>query len=673
MIYCVLSVTDRVAGAMIQSVNICNQERVSIFTLLELFSALLAGYFVWFSITDSDLFWHLASGKEMVARRAVLLSDPFSYTRPDAPWTNLHWLFQLIVYGIEQCGGLRLLQLFKSVSMALSLGCIAAVFPRSFRTAALLQFVAIIVYHQRYLVPMRPIVITLFLCGLFIASLERYFRSGNRIWLLPPLIGQLLWVNSQGLFMLGWAIAASYAIGEALNLFASHRLPGLFSSSVAPPANRLKFAAMLPFVLIAVSLINPCGIGAFSSALRLFYRIRPLSSNIYAHAITENTPLVQMIGTAYGQYAGAVLAVAVVLTVSICFCRSRIRFSHIALAAIGFVLAVMAQRNGILFTILATPALLWNSHYASFPVLKKGLVCATRYTVMALLVSITIMASISHAAVLHFWPDPLSPFSHPTEIARLLHANPVKGNIFNADRYGGYLLWKLYPACRVSHDTRLTLRNDEYFNEYISLIDNPSGFNDYAFKWNITHVALPMAPIDRYLPLAAELYRDPHWKLAFTDGTEILFVADTVSSYRALSIDSGATVDSVVSLLQKRYKNSSAVRAEAQMWLGRLCAAVGAFNSGLRAVENCDGIACHTVRAAIREQQGFLDEAELVLRSIVREHPGNSDARLQLVLFYLRNGRRNRAMEELRALLTKDPFNAGGRNLLFKFANRAKG
>jgi len=655
-----------------QSVNRANQNRVLIITVLELFSALLAGYFVWFSITDSDLFWHLASGKEMVARRAILLSDPFSYTRPDAPWTNLHWLFQLVVYGIEQCGGLRLLQLFKSVSMALSLGCIAAVFPRSLRSAAMLLFVAIVVYHQRYLVPMRPIIITLVLCGLFIASLERYFRSNNRIWLLPPLIGQIVWVNSQGLFMLGWAIAASYSIGEALNLFASRRFPNMFSLSVASPSNRLKYAAMLPFVLVAVSLINPCGTGAFSFALRLFYRIRPVSSNIYAHAITENTPLVQMIGTGYGQYAGAVLAVAAALTVSIGFCRSRIRFSHIALAATGFVLAVMAQRNGILFTILATPALLWNSHHASFPVLKKRLASATRYVLITLLVFLASLASISHAAVLHSWSDPLSPFSHPTEIARLLHANPVKGNIFNADRYGGYLLWKLYPACRVSHDTRLTLRRDAYFNEYISLVDNPSGFNDYALKWNITHVALPIAPIDRYLPLAAELHQDPHWKLAFTDGAEILFVADTVSSYRALFIDSAATIDSIVSLLQKRYKNATAVCAEAQMWLGRLCAAVGAFNSGLRVVENCDGISCNTVRAALREQQGFVDEAELILRSIVREHPGNSDARLQLVLFYLRNGRKNRAIEELRTLLIKDPLNAGGRNLLFKFASNAK-
>src|SRR6185369_4787185 len=55
---------------------------------------------------DGDIWWHLAAGREMVARHALLFNDPFSVSANGRPWVDVHWLFQLAVYAVNRCLGL---------------------------------------------------------------------------------------------------------------------------------------------------------------------------------------------------------------------------------------------------------------------------------------------------------------------------------------------------------------------------------------------------------------------------------------------------------------------------------------------------------------------------------------------------------------------------------------
>src|SRR5512145_313096 len=55
---------------------------------------------------DTDMWWHLRSGQLIVESRSLLLTDPFSHTRTDAPWINHSWLAQLVLYAAFAAGGL---------------------------------------------------------------------------------------------------------------------------------------------------------------------------------------------------------------------------------------------------------------------------------------------------------------------------------------------------------------------------------------------------------------------------------------------------------------------------------------------------------------------------------------------------------------------------------------
>ena len=68
---------------------------------------------------DGDIWWHLAAGREMVARGALLFADPFSVSAAGRPWVDVHWLFQLAVFGLHRAFGLAGLVWAKCALLAL--------------------------------------------------------------------------------------------------------------------------------------------------------------------------------------------------------------------------------------------------------------------------------------------------------------------------------------------------------------------------------------------------------------------------------------------------------------------------------------------------------------------------------------------------------------------------
>jgi hypothetical protein len=74
-------------------------------------------------IADGDIFWHLAAGREMVHRRAWLRTDPFTLSAHGRPWVDVHWLFQLLVYGIHASRGLAGVVIAKALVVAARARC----------------------------------------------------------------------------------------------------------------------------------------------------------------------------------------------------------------------------------------------------------------------------------------------------------------------------------------------------------------------------------------------------------------------------------------------------------------------------------------------------------------------------------------------------------------------
>jgi hypothetical protein len=45
---------------------------------------------------DSDTYWHIATGRWIIAHHAISAHDVFSLSMPGAPWTSPEWLAEVL-------------------------------------------------------------------------------------------------------------------------------------------------------------------------------------------------------------------------------------------------------------------------------------------------------------------------------------------------------------------------------------------------------------------------------------------------------------------------------------------------------------------------------------------------------------------------------------------------
>lgn len=188
-----------------------------------------------YPVRDTDLWWHLKTGEQIVARGAVPQVDWYTYTDFDKPWIDLHWGFQLAAYGVVSLGGLNLLILLKAaiytaaVAVARRAGEVVhgVIEPQTDRGAehevpgawlALVWIPAVIGLSGRALE--RPEMFSLLYLAMVLWILRDAEARPARLWLLPPLF--LVWVNMHALFALGLVVWVLYGVDQVVRwLFAS--------------------------------------------------------------------------------------------------------------------------------------------------------------------------------------------------------------------------------------------------------------------------------------------------------------------------------------------------------------------------------------------------------------------------------------------------------------------
>ncbi len=540
-----------------------------------LLSALAAfvAFVVYFPITDTDIWWHLAAAREILSRRAFLYTDPFAYTLDHPPWIDLHWLFQLMAYAVYSAAGAWGIVLAKCAITAASCAVLCLVFPSQRYTTVTAALLALLIYETRYLVLARPIVVTIACIATFFFCFER-FRATSRwrfLWFLVPL--QLVWTNSQGLFAFGPLIAGAYWLGEAFER-ASKRAP-------VPANGGRRWGPLEPRLtlslgaLVATCLVNPYGWKGFTFPLMLFGRLSPARANVYVYHVSENVPLLALGGTER-RYLYVVVAVTALVLLSFLANRKNARWPHVFVGCGFGCLAFMAVRNVLPYVVVCAPIIGYNlSVPVSLPI-ARGMSSRLRSVVRTggiVLAGFLIAAcGVRHMGVVARYPrgSAVSPFRVPVAAVEYLKRNPVGGNMFHSIRYGGYLIWQLYPGTKVFIDGRLTVRPTSFFAEYLAILKDPALFERVAERFNITHALLPTAVFYDYMGLVGWLYHSDRWRLAFTDGSSVLFVRADMYEGRGMNVSDEKDAESVVRILDTEWANDAYIRMESKFYFASL-------------------------------------------------------------------------------------------------------
>jgi tetratricopeptide (TPR) repeat protein len=422
-------------------------------------SAILMVFLTGFhSLTDPDIWFHLRAGKEIAAGHIPRV-DTFSYPSAGRPYIDLHWLFQFVLYQIFRIGGEAALVWFACLVATATYWLIYRLARREAPAplAAALVSLGIVLGSER-LSP-RPEILTFFFLALTRWLLRRHAEGSRRAWHLLPLV-TLAWVNTEGLFVLGFGLMAARLLDR--------------------PRDRVLWRALA--LSLAASLINPYFVQGALHPLVLFTRINH-SLPIYSATIGEfMSPFIDRAlhpsVAVYPFYLG-------LLALGLLACGRWPRRSEILLLAVFVYLSLSARRNLALLPLIATPILArWLTrldHHDSIhrrwgglrPTLRRGLTAA------ALVAALLAMFNFDLALVTErifqraescqtFGPAP-TPVAFARGAARYLSENHVRGPIFSTFMAGSYFTWA-YAAEPVFIDGRLEVHSAAHYERYLRIM-----------------------------------------------------------------------------------------------------------------------------------------------------------------------------------------------------------
>lgn len=426
-------------------------------------------------VSDSDLFWHLATGQGTLGL-ALPRVDTFSWTIAGLPVLTDQWLGDVLLAAARALGewrgviALRALAVGALVVLVVDAGLEAR--PRAPLVAAFAALPAIAL--SRFTWTDRPELLGVVCFALLVRLLAR----GDRELLLSiPLL--FVWAQLHG----------SYALGLALVLVACA------ARALTERRERWRFAPIASAALVA-TLITPAGLATWTRAGAHF--LSP-PRFIAEEGLPDPSTLP---GTLY------VLTLALVVATALLGRRATLRELAL-LVPVAFV-SMTALRFTPFLAIAAVPyfASRWPDPFAAQRTAWAGARPMLSRRIVAL-------GAIAVVAVAVLFSDPnVDQRGYPQ---RALAALPAGPGLLNEYDWGGYLI-EFAPRTPVFIDGRLVPYEPAVLGDYQAIVGAHPGWEDVAARRGVT--ALLVRPTD---PIAVRA-PDRGWRVAYQDATAVVLL-----------------------------------------------------------------------------------------------------------------------------------------------------
>jgi hypothetical protein len=381
-------------------------------------------------ITESDLFFRIEVGQQILASRQIPYRNLFSFTYPHHPDLDLSWLFEVgaaALFGVAGFAGVVLAK--TAVVLAVFAGGFAICRRRGAGPvlSALVLAAAALVMRERLVE--RPHLASFAGEMAALALLERIGRGREAATLLAAAALAALWANLHAGVFLAAAIFALHAAG----------------SLAAGRRQAARQALILAAVACGAMLASPVGVGIFRYlALHLeLPRLHPVDE--FRAATLQSDPGLALYGAALLVVAGLAARRA----------RRDLLPDLLPVLALG-ILAWRSVRFGADFALLAAPFLAGQlprlrpqpSAFAAGPVPAVGAI--------ALLLGLTIGPRAAAVRQGLPWIDVgLDPTPLPLHAIQFVNTHGLRQRMYNDFEIGSYLAFEGYPRYRVFIDPRL--------------------------------------------------------------------------------------------------------------------------------------------------------------------------------------------------------------------------
>lgn len=433
--------------------------------------------------SDTDSWWHLATGDLILQERSLPDSDPFSWSAEGRDWVLQEWGSEVIFAAIYSTAGAKGLVILEG----LVIGSTALILLRTLRryTAdpyVLAGVVLVAVALSTMLWTIRPHLFTLLLFSVTLLMLTSYDDNPKRVWWwLVPL--STVWVNLHAAAVLGLILIGIFAVVRSVAT-RRHDLWKLFGACVVA--------------------------GSFN----------PEGPAIYLHpfrVVTASRRVLEWMPPDLHDPASLIFAVTALGSLVLLVVRgSKAPVELVIVAALFSLAGFGAMRNvpmaGIAFAPCLTIALDGLLHNRSRSSDRER-------RVLSAVAVVVVLAGAASAAINVGGSDEAELFREkvfPREATAALTASPP-GRVANPWGWGGYLIFKA-PGYPVSFDGRNDMYGLDIVNKQLLLEELRPGWDDYLADNDVRYVLW-----QRTRPLAEALRLDEGWRVIHEDRLAVLF------------------------------------------------------------------------------------------------------------------------------------------------------
>jgi hypothetical protein len=447
----------------------------------------------------------LAHGRYILTRGHLITSDPFSFTRPGAPFLGFEYGSQIILAAAERLGGVPAVAILAALLLAATYALLAR-FMLARGVDPLLAYLATTIaaaLGAGHWVA-RPHLFSLLLSLLLLEMLESV--NPRPLWHYVLLFA--LWANIHGGFVLGLILIGIYLAGALAEWITTGP-----ASEFKPKARH--YAGALAASLVA-TLLNPHGLELQRHVLGFFGQ----------KYLLDNTA--EFTSPDFHDIVGKMFLIGLLLSFgSLILIRRRPGFPRLFMLCALTAFALNAVRNVALFGLIGIPlvALEVDDGWRGLPdpggVRQRFAQTAQRTSTLPWCLAVTVLLlllAVSRGRVgsTQLIRDGFSPETFPVRAVAKARRAGLEGHLFSEFAWGGYLVYA-WPEQRIFIDGGTDFFGPELFKEFADIKQLRPGWRKLFEKWDIS-----LALLRRQTTLSHELARDPRWHPWYCDSLSVL-------------------------------------------------------------------------------------------------------------------------------------------------------
>ncbi len=414
-------------------------------------AALVFLSFCYTEIAGADLWWRVASGRELVQAKALWLVDDWSFASGGGEWLSHEWLADLIFYAWVSAWGIESLIYFKWLLVVTSFAILVYVLDRETRSP-----------------------LTALLCStLAIAGAAPYLDVGPQLYtllnfslLLFLLLGRQASPWLPALLFIGWVNLHS---GFIVGLLALAILVWPWRGRSTP--QRPNRALWTLSICLLACLFNPLGVDAFP------YALNQVLGFDQSAALLEEWLVANEAGRAGSQISAYLVwlpAVGIVYFLPAVRRVLEVPRAGILLTGLCFVTALLSPLYvpllGMSLAVMVAPAAVYFLRWLRLERFSAGFGWA-----------------LLLYGLFHLPPHPLksgpalrylsAEYLYPVEMLNFIEANGLRGNVYAPYSWGGYIHWRTDGELKVFLDSRTGgLYDADSYRQYLSVLASRPGW-----------------------------------------------------------------------------------------------------------------------------------------------------------------------------------------------------